>query len=56
MRKLDINLRYNSGIFNSKNEQTLAKAINILVDKINELVDEVEDLKTKANKETQAKG
>ena len=49
MKKLDINLNYRSGVFNSKNELVLAKACNILIDKVNELVEEVESLKNQIN-------
>jgi len=54
MRKLDLKLNYNSGLFNNKNEQVLAKSINILVDKINELVSEVENLKDKIDLKTES--
>lgn len=50
IKKLELNLRYNSGIFNSKNEQLLAKCVNELVGKTNELVHYNNEIIEKYNK------
>ena len=47
MKKINKHLNYNSGIFNSKNERTFVKALNLCFNKIDELVDKVNELENK---------
>ncbi|WP_291866590.1 hypothetical protein [Maribacter sp.] len=39
LNKINKRLHYNTGIFNNRNEKKMAETINILMDKIDELVE-----------------
>jgi len=45
MKRLNLNLRYNPGFFNNKNDKILMQCINRMSEKIDELIDEVNYLK-----------
>jgi hypothetical protein len=45
--KINKQLNHNSGFVNNQNELVLMKIANILLDKVDELVDEVNSLKKK---------
>lgn len=44
IKKLNKQMNYSSGIFNSKNEQLLAKAINMLFEKVDEQTEAINQL------------
>lgn len=46
MEKLNKKMNYNYGVFNSKSEIEICKALNLCFDKIDELIEEINLLKT----------